>query len=323
MPEPGNATPAATRRPTSPTLPWHAPSAQYLRASDVGFPSLDLFIAKVAAQIKGPAVWDGLTGFVFRANYQLAGGFAEFLPLQIQGPDSPIWQAAKVVFKPVVADAMIEGFARDLRTEVARFPQDAYGLARFVMEDRVRNRPAMNPLKVYANWTNAFTPGESKDFMTHAVIIPPSVKQHDRFYRSLFALLDKRALTMPFLSGGELLTGGWPSAAYYRERLLERACKYRSRHSRMFPGARQHRPEPSAFLCERLFTGDDRWLDPQLRKKLTSVNAGNYMHGNCCSIGRRGNGFTRVGLVACSEPENRGQGRHFPGHQRLLAPLES
>jgi hypothetical protein len=250
----------------------------YLRASDVGYPSLDLFIAKVAAQIGSTAVWDGLApGFVFMPLHQPEGGFAAYLQQEIRGPDSAIWRAAKTVFKPDVVDAMLEGFSQDLQAELSRLPPDMSGLARFVIENRSRNRASMNPLKVYANRADAFTPGLAKEFMTHAAAIPFQEKQHGKFYRELFARLDKRSLAVPFLSGGELMKGARVGPAFCRERLRVEAGKYRTRHPRLFPGMPRAQPQRSTFLGKHLLEEDDRWLDPRVHEQLKTVNADNYL----------------------------------------------
>ncbi len=269
----------AFRRAHPPTAFFSSPAyLEYLRASDVGYPSLDLFIAKVASQIDAAAVWDGLApGFVFMPLHQPEGGFDAYLRREIRAPDSAIWRAAKTVFKPSVVEAMLEGFSHDLQSEISRLPQDMHGLARFVIENRSRNRASMNPLKVYANRTNAFTPGLSKDFMAHAATIPFTEKQHGRFYRKLFAQLDKRSLAAPFLSGGELLKGAGISAAYYRECLRIAAGQCRSRYPSLFSSSPPHRPERSIFIGTHLLDGDDQWLDPQARERLKTVNAGNYL----------------------------------------------
>lgn len=250
----------------------------YLNASDVGYPSLDLFIAKVASQIDGAAVWDGLVpGFVFMPLHQPEGGFDAYLRQEIRGPDSAIWRAAKVLFKREVVDAMQSGFASDLRTEVSRLPQDGHGLARFVIENRSRNRPSMNPLKVYANRAAAFIPGLSKCFMTHAAVIPFEEKRHGRFYKRLFAQLDKRSLSVPILSGGELMRGTGFCPAYYRERLLDSYYKHRTLHPSLFPGKPHFTAERSNFLGEQLFADGDEWLDPHAHQKLKSVGPDSYI----------------------------------------------
>jgi hypothetical protein len=250
----------------------------YLVASDAGFPSLDLFIAKVASQIDADVVWDGLVpGFVFMPLHQPEGGFDAYLRQEIRGADSAIWRAAKMLFKPEVVAAMQEGFAKDLDNELSRLPHDMHGLARFVIENRSRNRPAMNPLKVYPNRARAFVPGLSKDFMAHAATIPFQEKQHGWFYRGLFARLDRRALSVPFVSGGELLPGNRLSPSYYHERLRAEQNRLRSRHPRLFFGRRQAQPRHSTFLGEHLFEDRDRWLSPSSHEMLKTPQTGNRL----------------------------------------------
>lgn len=268
----------------------------YLRDSDVGYPSLDLFIAKVASQIESNAVWDGLVpGFVFMSPHQPEGSFDAYLQQEIPGPDSTIWRAARTLFRREIVDAMSEGFTNDLQAEVSRHQQNAYGLAQLFIENRMRHRPAMNPLKIYANRTRAFTPGLSKNFMSHAAIIPFEEKQHGRFYRSLFSQLDNRSLTIPFLSGEELLKNAKFGPAYYRQRLLISAYNYRARHPTLFPGMRPHQPERSGFIGSHLFQDEGKWLKPNVHEKLTTVNTDNYVVWRLLSTGKLGNGFTKAG----------------------------
>ncbi|MBU6417744.1 MAG: hypothetical protein KJS83_11310 [Xanthomonadaceae bacterium] len=251
---------------------------RYLVASDVGFPSLDLFIAKVASQIDAPAVWDGLVpGFAFMPLHQPEGGFDAYLRQEVRGPDSVIWKAAASLFKREVVEVMHEGFKDDLCAEVERLPQDMHGLARFVIENRSRNRAAMNPLKVYANLTRAFTPGLSKDFMIHAATIPFDEKRNAGFYRKLFAKLDPRALAVPFLSGGDLVKSGRNDRAWHAERLRAGYHVFRSRHPRLFGHGQDSRAARSSFLGGHLFEDDDRWLNPGAREKLQSTRNDNYL----------------------------------------------
>jgi len=250
----------------------------YLVASDAGFPSLDLFIAKVASQIDVDVVWDGLVpGFVFMPLHQPEGGFEAYLRQEIRGPGSAIWRAAEMLFKPKVVAAMREGFAKDLDSELSRLPRDMHGLARFVIENRSRNRPAMNPLKVYPNRARAFVPGLSKDFMAHAATIPFQEKLHGCFYRGLFAKLDKRALSVPFVSGGELLSGKRFSPSYWRERLSADAQNIRSRHPRLMGHSKIPPAKRSTFLGDHLFEDVDGWIDLGAREKLKAPGTDNYV----------------------------------------------
>ncbi|HET6588192.1 MAG TPA: hypothetical protein VFG67_10545 [Oleiagrimonas sp.] len=248
----------------------------YLRASDVGYPSLDLFIAKVASQIDDPAVWDGLApGFVFMPLHQHEGGFDAYRQHEVRGRDSAIWRAAKTLFKAEVVDAMFEGFSDDFRSETSRLPQDMHGLARFVIENRSRNRASMNPLKVYASRTDAYTPGLSKDFMNHAATIPFAEKRDGRFYRNLFARLDRHALSVPFLSGGDLMRGS-SASAYWREQVQAQFHAQRVRHPKLFPGAPRSRTARSGFLGAHLLEPDP-WLNPGLHDKLKAIASDNYL----------------------------------------------
>lgn len=250
----------------------------YLIASDAGFPSLDLFIAKVASQIDADVVWDGLVpGFVFMPLHQPEGGFDAYLRQEIRGPGSAVWRAAEILFKSEVVAEMREGFAKDLDNELTRLPRDMHGLARFVIENRSRNRPAMNPLKVYPNRARAFIPGLSKDFMAHAATIPFQEKLHGRFYRSLFAKLDKRALSIPFVSGGELLSGKRFSPSYWRERLSTDVQNVRSRHPRLMGHSKIPPAKRSTLLGEHLFEDVDSWIDPGACEKLKTPGADNYL----------------------------------------------
>lgn len=255
----------------------------YLNASDVGYPSLDLFIAKVVSWIDGDAVWDGLApGFVFMPLHQPEGGFKAYLQQEIRGPDGAAWRAARMLFRPEIADAMFEGFSDDLKKEVDRLPQDAGGLARFVIENRSRNRASMNPLKVYANRALSYTPGLSKDFMAHAAVIPFAQKQGARLYLDLFERLDRRALTTPFLSGSKLMKATPFGHSYYPARARIEFHKYLARYPNALRGLRRIYPtyvsRRSDFLGAHLLEERDaEWLNPDIEEKLHRPDAGNYL----------------------------------------------
>ncbi|MES1930677.1 asparagine synthase [Salinisphaera dokdonensis CL-ES53] len=238
----------------------------YLAASDVGFPSLDLFIAKVGAQAEPGAVWDGLApGFWFMPLHQPEGGFHAYRQQEIQGPDSANWRAAAQLFKSEVVRAMRRGFEEDLESQFDRLTRDGYGLARFVIENRSRNRPAMNPLKVYANHALSYTPGLSREFIDHAALIPIEAKRNAAFYYDLFSRLDRRGLRLPFLSGGLLLKAPGFNPAFHGQRARIAWTRARERYPSLFgavAGALQYRSPPhSRFLSEALVAKDDAWLD--------------------------------------------------------------
>ncbi len=250
----------------------------YLNASDVGYPSLDLFIAKVAPQINATSVWEGLIPAVaFNTPHQLPGGFEAYQRHEIRGADSAVWRAAKTLFTPDAAEAMMQGFSDDLRNEIARLPQDMFGVQQFIVQHRSRNRTCMNPLKIFVNRANAFTPGLSKELMTHAATIPFEERQYARFYMGMLERLDKRILTIPFISGGELVKGVRVSPSYYRERTRAAYHAYRARYPRFFIGNPRRQPDRSALLAEYLFEEGDKWIDPRARAKLKAATPDNYV----------------------------------------------
>ncbi len=250
----------------------------YLVVSEVGHPSLDLFIAKVASQIDSEAVWDGLApGHLFKPAHQPEGGFEAYLKQKISGPQSGIWRAAKFLFKPEVVEEMFEGFSGDLQAEVGSLPHDAYGVVRFVFENRARNRASMNPLKVYANRAVPFTPGLSKNVITHAASIPFREKQNGRFYLDLFSRLDQRSLKVPFLSGAKLIKPSRFNSMYYYERTRIEFNRYRTRYPSVF-GRRAGAPRRrSMFLDNRLFEPGGGWLNPGVEEKMHAGGSNDYL----------------------------------------------
>lgn len=250
----------------------------YLRDSDAAFPSLGLFIAKVASQIRSPAVWEGLIpAIAFNTPHQTPGGFDDYRRHEIRSPDSTAWRAAKTLFRPEIAEAMLDGFSDDLRAAVSEQVQDMFGVLRFIIEHRSRNRTGMNPLKVFSNRAEAFTPGLSKDLMTHAAMIPFEERHRAKFYKRMLGQLDKRTLSLPFLSGGELVRNARISPRYYGE--LGRAAYTRlcARHPRLVPGKLAHKTEYSSLLGRHLFEGGDDWLNPEAYRQMITVTPRNYM----------------------------------------------
>ncbi|WEN15370.1 hypothetical protein PY254_01430 [Rhodanobacter sp. AS-Z3] len=251
---------------------------EHLQASDAGYPSMDLFIAKVAPQIDATAVWEGLVpAFAFNTPHQEEGGFDSYKLREVRDPTSAVWRAAKTLFKPDAIEAMLGGFSDDLHNEISRVPQDMAGVLQFIVEHRSRNRTGMNPMKVFSNRTKAFTPGLSKDLMAHAATIPFKERQNAQFYKGMLGRLDKRMLAIPFVSGGELVKGVRFSPSYYRERARAEYLGYRARHPRLFIGSRERQPEYSAFLGANLFEEDDKWLNPGAREQMKTVSADNYL----------------------------------------------
>ena len=71
---------------------------EYVRLSDVGTTSVNLFIAQVSAELQAARVeasWDGVCyGTVIKDKSAVS--FETFLGAAMKGPDSPAWRAARV-----------------------------------------------------------------------------------------------------------------------------------------------------------------------------------------------------------------------------------
>jgi len=93
----------------------------------------------------------------------------------------------------------------------------------------------------------------------------------------LFAKLDKRALSIPFVSGGELLSGKRFSLSYWRERLSADVQNVRSRHPRLIGHSKIPPAKRSTFLGEHLFEDIHSWIDPDAREKLKTLDSRNYV----------------------------------------------
>lgn len=180
----------------------------YLDASEVASPSLELFIPQLAAHIRPEmeAVWEGVApGAILVPLHQPAGGFDAFLAQEAMLPGTRRWEAAARVFSPAMANAMAEGIHELIARARGRHADDAFGVSEFVVRNRTRNRTAPNPLKVYARHVLALTPGFTRAFWEVAAGIPFDVKRDFQLYLELFRRHFPDGLRAPIVSGGTLV----------------------------------------------------------------------------------------------------------------------
>jgi|GEM_PF-955361 len=197
----------------------------YLVMNEITTPSLNLFIAQLLSRFTGrpdgepqdpggsrtrPAaiqsVWEGVgPGNTLYPCIQTEGGFDNYFKFIMPARDSIAWRAARLVFAPSLVDEMYHGLTAVLAQERARYADDEFGVRNFIMESRVRNRAAANPLKVYANCVLPFTPGLSRDFVNSVNTIPYSLKINLDLYLKLFREQFPEALSVPWCSGGVLI----------------------------------------------------------------------------------------------------------------------
>jgi hypothetical protein len=180
----------------------------YLVMNEVTTPSLNLFIARLAAYFKPEmqAIWEGVgPGNSLYPATQRPGGFENHFRFTFPKPDRIIWQAAAIVFAPSLVEEMYKGAKECLDQESMKYPDDEYGVRYFLMLSRVRNRLAANPFKVYANIVLPFTPGLSKDFQNYAISIPIHLKYNNAVYLKIFRDHFPEAMKVPWCSVGMLI----------------------------------------------------------------------------------------------------------------------
>lgn len=197
----------------------------YLVMNEVMTASLYLFIAQVSAYLRPEmqAVWEGVSPGICLHPYALPpGGFKAFLVREGHSRESPAWRAAFQVFGRAKADAMFGALSGLLKQETAKYPDDEFGILQFKARNYMRNRLALNPLKVYTNTVLPFTPGFSKRFWSLAAAIPHTLKTGAKTYFRIFARHFPKAASVPFLSGDMLFTDAvrgpraWTASALHR-----------------------------------------------------------------------------------------------------------
>ncbi len=236
------------------------PYLRYLEAMDAAFPTLDLFIPRVASVLPNQPVWDGfMPDYLFSAHQQPRGAFAAYWQQEVRKPGSRQWQAVRELFHDEVAEAMWQGFQDDYSLESNRWPQDEFGLAGFRLNNRGRNRPAMNPLKVYANHALPFIPGASAEMLSHAAGLPAEERRGARFHMRLLRRIGRHTLVAPLISGGSPIRRSRTDFAYWSARLQEEAVSRLPTRLRRRP----YQASLSAFIGDWLIEPhDERWIRP-------------------------------------------------------------
>ena len=178
----------------------------YVRTSGLASPSLYLFIAQLSSCLRtgAEAVWDGIfPGCALFPVHQHPGAFDAYLRHTAR-TDTPLWTAARRLFRPDVVMAMEEAFRETLAIERARYADDESGVSQFVVRNRTRHRIAPNPMQAFSNDVIPLAPGLSKSFWEVAAAIPTEVKRGHQIYRRLFERRFPKALDVPAVSGGAI-----------------------------------------------------------------------------------------------------------------------
>jgi hypothetical protein len=170
-------------------------------------PSLYLFIAQVSAYMTPAmqAVWEGVApGNALETSHQPAEDFDTYFVKKCLSRESTIWQAAFKIFGKSNAQNMCDAFNDLLQHERTKYSDDAFGVYEFMMRNRMRNRTAFSPLKIYANAVLPFTPGFSKTFWEVIGSMPYHIRARGQLYFKIFQCHLQKIADIPIVSGQTL-----------------------------------------------------------------------------------------------------------------------
>lgn len=179
----------------------------YLKMTEVMIPSLYLFIAEVSAYITPAmrAIWEGVAfGNALETSHQPAEDFDTYFAKKTLPLESQIWQAAFKLFGRTKAENMYEAFDDLLQQERGKYSEDAFGVYEFMMRNRMRNRTAFSPLKIYANSVLPFTPGFSKALWDAVGSMPSEIRTKGQLYLKIFQRYFPCIENIPIVSGHTL-----------------------------------------------------------------------------------------------------------------------
>ncbi|MHB0954803.1 MAG: hypothetical protein ACYC0X_00345 [Pirellulaceae bacterium] len=178
----------------------------YLIMNEVTTPSLYLFIAQVSAELRKNMglIWDGTPpGYAFVPPFLSPGGFDVFRRESQAARDSYVWGTAFRTFGQERAEAMYQAVNELAQTEMAKYPDDEFGVLQFEVMNRMRNRTAPNCLRVYANYGTSCMLAVSRPFWDYAGGIPFAASKNYDLYRTVLRRHFPGLADLPILSGGQ------------------------------------------------------------------------------------------------------------------------
>lgn len=99
---------------------------------------------------------------------------------------------------------MYDGLLGSFTEEIKKYSDDGYGVTRFILGNRMRNRTAINPLQVYANRVLPFTPGLNRRLCEIITNIDHKIRTDHNMYVKIYNEHFPELLKVPFTSGSEI-----------------------------------------------------------------------------------------------------------------------
>jgi hypothetical protein len=174
----------------------------YLIMNEVAIPSLYLFIAQVFAYINPDkqAIWEGVA---LGNALNPPTSYNTFFTEDHLTCETLVWKAAFNIFGHSKAESMYETFRDLFQREKEKSSCERFDVFEFIIRNRMRNRTAINPFKVYANYLLPLTPGLSKTFWDLTGRIPYEIKG-SRLYSQIYRCNFPKVRSIPFISGSKL-----------------------------------------------------------------------------------------------------------------------
>ncbi|MBN2212134.1 MAG: hypothetical protein JW709_12120 [Sedimentisphaerales bacterium] len=203
----------------------------YLVLNEVAVPCLNLFITQVVQYLRPEmkAIWDGGgSGVAFSPGHPQFDMFEDFLQAKARPITSLHWQAAEHLFSPDIGEAMREKYTELLNIELSRYPNDGYGIARFLDNNRLRRCVSLDPVQVYGNYVLSFIPCFSRTFWNIAGKFPRKLTCQRQLHLKLYKKHFPEALSIPFCSGGQFFTPNKFTPRLWALKGAGRLCKHTS-----------------------------------------------------------------------------------------------
>jgi hypothetical protein len=175
----------------------------YLFESDSEISSLYLFISQVAQYVPQGTVWDGIIpGGSLKGS---KGGFQTYLSSRMRTYEDSVWDAARQVFATGVAEQMWQSFQDTLHKDVSQYSDDSEGVTLYNFQNRMRNRIAPNPFKIFQRNAQIMTLGMTKDYINCAMGFNYKEKGEHKLYFKILSRYFPEALKIPFAHGSNLV----------------------------------------------------------------------------------------------------------------------
>lgn len=99
---------------------------------------------------------------------------------------------------------MYDGFLGSFTEEIKKYSDDGYGVTRFILGNRMRNRITINPLQVCANRVLPFTPGLNRRLCEIITNIDYKIRADHNMYIKMYNENFPELLKVPFASGSKI-----------------------------------------------------------------------------------------------------------------------